>query len=279
MGLRVVLAFVAIFVALYFGAAAYVLRYELSHLLFPHVGTTHASTAEQTLDVVGSSGNSLLVRRYGDVKAGCVVFFPGQHGGIAVYERTLFPSYVAEGLAVFALAYPGQDGAAGHTELNEIQSLTKQAIGALHQSCAPSKTVLVGRSLGAMLAAYSAGAAQSAGLLLEGAAPSLSSAITARLRSRWFLSPLAYLPVSQLLAHDYSLAEGLSGSPALPVVIFQGTADEQTPIEALRAEGVLPANTRLVPVVGGTHADTSVQFTRRHVDAVLSMLLAARTNE
>jgi len=263
--------------ALYVGAAAYVLHFEIGRFLFLRTGIVLDSVAEQTMLIPGVSGNGLLLRRYGTANAGCILFFPGQHGGIAEYERTLFPSYVAQGVAVFALAYPGQDGAPGHAELNEVQSLTKQALGFLRQSCAPNKTVLVGRSLGAMLAAYTAGAAQPAGLLLEGAAPSLSSAINARLRSRWYLLPLAQLPVSRLLAHDYSLSEALAYNTALPIVIFQGTLDEQTPIEALRAEGALPLRARLVAVVGGTHSNTYILSMKAHVEAVLSMLRRERT--
>ena len=259
------------FAAFYFAAAAYVLHFEISRLLFPAVILVGSSSAEETTRIIGQSGNELLVRRYGTARAGCVLFFPGQHGDSARYERTLFPGYVAEGLAVFALAYPGQDGAAGRTELDELQSLIAKAIGVANQTCAPGSTVFVGRSLGAMLAAYAADSTQPAGLVLESTAASLSLAIQMHLQSRWYLLPLAQLPVPVLLTHDYSLTEALSATSNLPITVFQA-ADEQTPIEFLRTTGTLPANTRLVAVTSGTHSDTHILALKPQIETILHML-------
>ncbi len=277
MKLRAPLLLVFTLVALYFSAATYVLHFEIGRILFPYVAASGSSAEHITHRVSGRSGNVMLVRRYGAAQVGCVVFFPGQHGGISAYEKTLFPSYVANGIAVFALAYPGQDGAPGRSELGEVRHLAQQALSVVGQTCPPSKTVFVGRSLGAMLAAYAAGVAHPAGLVLEAAAPSLSSAIIVHLRSRWYLSPIAQLPVSKLLSHDYALVEGLSPSPPFPVVVFQGTADEQTPIESLRAPGALPPNSRLVVVTGGTHSNSYQLAIESYVQTGLHMLEHERT--
>ena len=107
-----------------------------------------------------------------------------------------------------------------------------------------------------MVAAYSIVDKKVAGLILESTAPSLSAALTTRLHSRWYLKPLLALPVRQLLHHDYSLAEALASQVSLPVVIFQGTADQQTPIELLHFKGDNPARIELIAVVGGTHSNT-----------------------
>lgn len=260
-------------VALYISAAAYVLRFEIERILFPYVAAADSSAEHVPHRVTGRSGNVMLVRRYGAPLVGCVVFFPGQHGGISSYEKNLFPHFVANGIAVFALSYPGQDGAPGRSALDEVQYLAQQALSVVGQTCPLSKTVFVGRSLGSMLAAYAAGVAHPAGLVLEAATPSLSSALMVRLRSRWYLRPIAQLPVSSLLSHDYSLVEGLlSASPTFPVIVFQGTADEQTPIEVLRAAGALPPASRLVAVDGGTHANTYLLATEPYVQSVLRML-------
>ena len=114
------------------------------------------------------------------------------------------------------------------------------------------------------------------GLILESAAPSFSSAIRLRLTSRWYLAPLALLPVSRLLTHDYSLAEALSSTLDVPAVVFQGTADSETPLSVLRAAGV-PGNLKLVVVSGGAHSTTYLLARGRIIQATLSMLRSQRT--
>lgn len=263
--------------AFYFGAAAYLCHFDIEQLLFRTVASAGAHDEQSLRRVPGSHGNALLVRQYGRPRVGCVVFFPGQHGEVARYQKDLFPAYAANGLAVFALSYPGQDGAPGRTKLDEIQWLSSKALGVVSEACPLSRTVLVGRSLGSMLAAYATQGIRPAGLILEAATPSLSSAIDVRLRSHWYLSPLARLPVSKLLPHDYSLAEALTDTPSFPVVVFQGTADEQTPIGLLHAAGALPARARLVAVPGGTHSDTYRLVLKDYVDSALHMIRTSST--
>jgi pimeloyl-ACP methyl ester carboxylesterase len=269
---RSLLLLLAVFLVLYFGVAIYVLHFQLESSLLPRVALPRGTSEQSMHHVSGQSGNVMLVRRYGVPEVGCVVFFPGQHGGISLYEKNLFPAYVANGFAVFALAYPGQDGAPGRSDLSEVQPLVQQALTIVGNTCPPAKTIFVGRSLGSMLAAYAAGAIQPAGLILEGAAPSLSSAVLVRLRSHWYLAPLAHLPVSKILAHDYSLTNALSSSPKLPIVIFQGTADDQSPISALRTIGSLPQNAHLVAVQGGTHSNTFLLAGESIVQTALRMV-------
>jgi hypothetical protein len=258
--------------ALYFSAAALTLRFGTSRILFPYVAYTGSAAARITDRVSGPSGNIILIRRYGAPLRGCVVFFPGQHGGISSYEKTLFPKYVSNGIAVFALSYPGQDGAAGQSDLDEIQHLVQRALRIVGRTCPATRTVFVGRSLGSMLAAYAAGLTHPAGVVLEGAAPSLSSAIIVRLRMHWYLSPISLLPISELLPRDYRLVEGLSDHPPFSVVVFQGTADEQTPIQDLRAPGALPRNSRLIAVDGGTHSNTYNVAMASYIQCARNML-------
>ena len=275
--LRIAFLLVLILTALYLSAAAFVLRFDIDRALFPHVAIEGNTTQNSMYRVIGQSGNVMLVRRYGNPHIGCVVFFPGQHGGISSYEKRLFPRYVAQGIAVFALAYPGQDDAPGRSTLGEVQHLAQQALGIVGQICPLNKTVFVGRSLGSMVAAYVAGVAHPAGLILDGTTPSLSSTVLVRLHSRWYLSPIAKLPISKLLSHDYSLIEALSASPPFPVVVFQGTSDDQTPIGALRTRNALPLNSQLVAVDGGTHSNTYLLAINLYIQAALHMLRHQRT--
>jgi pimeloyl-ACP methyl ester carboxylesterase len=256
-------------VALYFASAAYGLHFEISRFLFPRTSTFAGSPAEATLSIKSTSGNELLVRRYGQANVGCVAFFPGQHGAIASYD---FASYAGAGLAVFALAYPGQDGASGHTELSEIEGLVDRAIASVAKTCSPNRTVFVGVSLGSMLAAYASHSTKPAGLVLLSAAPSLSSAIRVRFRSHWALAPLSLLPVPALLPHDYSLVESLGQPPSNQVVIFQGTLDEQTPIRLLQSPDILSTGVRVISVPGGTHSTTFALSQKAQLSAILDML-------
>lgn len=272
---RTLLVTVAAFVFLYFVVGAYLLRFALEPLVLPHVTPSAHTTAPLFLRINGDDGNAMLVRRYGTPKVGCVVFFPGQHGVISAYEKNLFPAFSAQGIAVLAVAYPGQNGAPGTPHLPEILALAAQVAASAQAVCPGHRVVVYGRSLGSMVAAYAASRSHPAGLILESAAPSFSSAIRLRLNSRWYLAPLALLPVSRLLAHDYSLAEALSSTLDVPTVVFQGTADSETPLSVLRAGGV-PGNLRLVVVSGGAHSTTYLLARDRIIQTIRSMLRAQR---
>jgi acetyl esterase/lipase len=239
----------------YFSVAAYAIHFGMDRLLFPQTADPETVQIRGAFAVSNAAGDELLVRRYGRMQRGCAIFFPGQHGNIPAYQRQLFPSLTAAGLEVFALSYPGQDGASGRTHLDDIQQLVQRAIATIGSSCSMAKTVFFGRSLGAMLAADAAKTLHPAGLVLEGAVPLLSGAVRTRLRSQWVLTALAVLPIEHLLRHEYSLSDALSGSGSMPVAIFQGTADVQAPLSDLLAMAVLPDKVQIIPVEGGTHSD------------------------
>jgi Lysophospholipase len=276
MRIRTLLLTVAAFVFLYFVVGAYLLRFALEPLVLPRVAVSAHTNVPLFLRISGDDGHAVLVRRYGTPKVGCVVFFPGQHGLISAYEKNLFPAFSAQGIAVLAVAYPGQNGAPGTPHLPEILALAAQVAASAQATCPGHRVVVYGRSLGSMVAAYAAGRSHPTGLILESAAPSFSSAIRLRLNSRWYLAPLALLPVSRLLTHDYSLAEALSSTLDVPAVVFQGTADSETPLSVLRASGV-PGNLQLVVVSGGAHSTTYLLARDRIIQATLSMLRAQRT--
>lgn len=260
---------------LYFVAGACLLRFALDPLVLPHVDLPAHAIAPLSLRIGGDDGNVILVRRYGTAKLGCVVFFPGQHGLISTYERHLFPAFSAQGIGVLAVAYPGQNGASGKPRLRDMPKLAAQAVTYAKATCPGHRVVLYGRSMGSMVAAFAAARSHPTGLILESAAPSFSQAIRRRLNARWYLAPLALLPLSRLLPHDYSLAESLASAPGVPAVVFQGTADSETPLADLRTAGV-PGNLRLVVVSGGTHSTTVFLARDQIVQTTLSMLRAPR---
>lgn len=275
MSARTLLFSIAALVLLYFGVGACVLRFALDPFVLPHVGNSVPAAAPLFLRTSSDDGNVMSVRRHGTAKLGCVVFFPGQHGMVSAYQKQLFPDFSAQGIGVLAVAYPGQDGASGTAHLVQILALATQVIATAEARCPNHRVVIYGRSLGAMVAAYVAGRSHPAGLILDSAAPSLSSAIRTRLRSRWYLAPMAVLPVSHLVAHDYSLAEALSNMRSVPAVVFQGTADTQTPLPALQAAGV-PGQLRVVQVSDGTHSNTDILARQLIVQTALAMLQAER---
>jgi len=260
---------------LYFLVAACVLHFGLSRVLFPKTSSLNVPPAVATTTIRAKSGNELLVRRYGRGSAGCVVFFPGQHGAAASYD---FTGYISAGLSVFSLAYPGQDGTRGRAELSEIQMLVGEALAAVGMTCHSRQTVFVGVSLGSMLAAYASQSTSPAGLVLVSTTPSLSAAVRVRLRSRFYLAALSVLPLSALVPYDYSLADSIGHTPGLSVVIFQGTKDDQTPLALLR-DVVSRGRMKLVEIPGGTHATTFALSLRAQVSAVQGMFAAHRADD
>ncbi len=273
---RMILLLFAGAVVLYFAVASCGLHFMLDRLLFPRTAIFSGPTADATTAFRSASGNELLVRRYGRVNTGCIVFFPGQHGATASYT---FTNYASAGVAVFLLAYPGQDGASGRSELQKIEHLVGEAVTRVVDECPPDRMVFVGVSLGAMLATYASQSLKPAGLVLSSVAPSLSSAIRVRLRAHFHSLPLGWLPLPDLLPHDYSLAEGLAHWPGARVTIFQGTRDEQTPLELLRSSGIIRNEVRLVGVPGGTHSTTFVLSRDAQLSTVLEMIRSARNSD
>jgi alpha-beta hydrolase superfamily lysophospholipase len=259
---------------LYVAFIAGILRFGIDRLAIPASASAYV-TPDALTRVAGSSGNEVLIRRYGKPDLGCVVFFPGQHGNAPRYDLRLFRTFTAEGIAVFALSYPGQDGAHGRASLAEVARLSRRAIEPVVAQCQPQRTVFDGRSLGAMLAAYASRNLPIAGVILEGAAPSLHDAVERQMRAHWYTAPLAKLAASGILPHDYSLAEALASEPKTPVILLQGTKDDETPIEALQTDGTLPRNARLIPVPGGTHSNAYLIEPQAHARLARSMISVA----
>ncbi len=253
-------------------AAACLLRFDLDRLLFPSTPSQSASGAiTEAFRLAGHDGAAMVVRRFdrtgSSARQGCVVYFPGHAGGLDRDARDLFPELERAGLVVYAVAYPGQDGAPGPARIDDVRSLATMVVAKVVAACGRTRTVVAGRSLGAMIAAYACGDASPAGLVLESTAPSLSAGIRGGLRAHWFLRPLASLPIGRIVPHDFSLAEALPSR--LHVAIFQGSADTRTPLEDLAID---PVHAPIVVVEGGTHGDTLERARLAMVATMLGMI-------
>ncbi|TZF90712.1 alpha/beta hydrolase family protein [Cognatilysobacter lacus] len=249
-----------------------VIRLRTDQLLFPNVPGTSTAPVVASLAAGRSSSGRMLLRGYGVDRLGCVLFFPGQHGGIANYEKTLIPSLASQGIRVFAASYPGQDGAPGAADVDGVKVQASKAVLFASGVCGPERTVVVGRSLGTMVAAESLNTVPAAGLVLISAAPSLSAAFHAQLRTHWYTRPLRMLPASAFVQRDISLTGALGERSLVPLVIFQGTRDLRTPLELLRIPGVVPHGAQIVMVAGGTHENTYLLANHRIVEAVKWLL-------
>ena len=265
-----VIVTIGAFVASYYALGAWIIHCDIDRFLLPHVALA-AKTSEDASFRIGTTNEEILVRRYGKAEKGCIIFFPGQHAGVPKYERYLYPKFKEAGLEVFSLSYPGQEGASGTTSIPELLILIGKVIARVEKSCSMRRTVFVGRSLGSMLAISSVSNAKPAGVVLEGAAPSLSQAAKVYLNNKWYLKPFSLLPIKSLLRHDYSLAEAFKKLGYVPVVIFQGTADTTTPLSLLQKEVSFPAGVRLRAIEGGTHSDTYRIAMDEYVETVVEM--------
>jgi len=248
------LIIVLVVLGLYFLLPALLLRFAIDQLTFT-AQTDEATHEDQRYEVKVGGGRSVVVRRYGSANAACVIFFPGQHGGIGTYERTLFPQIESGGAVVYAVSYPGQDGAAGSSRLRWLSDDVATAIDFIKRGtpCIPTQSVFVGRSLGATVALAEAVRFSPRGVLLDGVSPDLSGVVHA-----WFeRHPLAIgwglLPVRSLLADNFALTDIVAKLPATPVVIFQGMADRVTPFESTRMWASANPAIRFVPVRGASH--------------------------
>lgn len=270
--------FVAGVVVLYFAVPAALLHWSLDRLIFR--AQSHDRTHEdKRFDVVVSPEATVVVRRYGDAGQACAFFFPGQHGGIGTYERTLFPLIRSAGADVYAISYPGQDGAKGHPHgdlPDQVALAVSQVSKATH--CGMSRSVFVGRSLGATMALVEASKFKPKGVLVDGLGVNLSSVVRAWISRHPALIGWQMLPVRALLGRrDYSAALLFEQIPSVRVSVFQGTADAVTPYALARSATLGHPNVTFTTVDGGTHQNTYVLAGAAYVGN-LRLLLDADTS-
>jgi alpha-beta hydrolase superfamily lysophospholipase len=242
-------------IAVYFLIPVLLLRFGLDRWLFPVVtgGITHE---DKTIDVPLAAGRTIRVRQYGEsILTHCVIFFPGRGGGVSTYEETLFPSIQKLGITLYALSYPGQDGAKGRSHSATLLQDVDTALATVRAetSCDPAGSVFVGRSLGATVAVHAAQSIRPKGLLLDGVTPTLTVAVKAEMRQHIATRPWTLLPLRSLLRNDFELTPLLQSLSPIPIVIFQGTKDDVTPFSEIQGAVAGHDNVQLDPVPGGTH--------------------------
>ncbi|WP_455204220.1 alpha/beta hydrolase [Kaarinaea lacus] len=219
-----------------------------------------------------SENNQILVRRYGDIEEKCVVFFPGQHGGISRYESSIFSKLITSGVTVFALSYPGQEGANGRYKRDAFLHLLEKALATIGVYCEYEETVFVARSLGSSIALAATQFQTPTGIVLEGVAPSLSDALYARFQRTWYLKPLLALPLETLLQTNYSVFEPLTVLHSVSVVIFQGGLDEVTPIKNVKTLVAKLPWIKLIEIDNANHSNTYTKAGQQYVDTIVDML-------
>lgn len=271
---KILWIFAAGAVVLYFAVPAVLLRWSADRLIFS--GQSHDRTHEdQRFDIAVSPGATVVVRRYGDAGRACAFFFPGQHGGIGTYERTLFPLIRSAGADVYAVSYPGQDGALGHARRNRLSGQVAFAVSKVGEAnrCDMSRSVFVGRSLGATVALVEASKFKPRGVLVDGLGVDLSSVVRAWISRHPALIGWQVLPVRALLGRpDYSATLLFRQMPSVPVSVFQGTADVVTPYALARSAALGHPNVAFTTVDGGTHRDTYMLAGTAYVESLRSLL-------
>lgn len=264
----------AVMVLFYFGLPAALLHWNLDRLVF------RASPGDQThedkrMELEVAPGTTLVVRRYGVAGHSCVFFFPGQHGGIALYERTLFPAIRRLGADIYAISYPGQDGARGKPQIDLLAdqvALAISQIGKLHL-CDARHSVFIGRSLGASVALMEASRFKPQGVLVDGLGAGLSDVIRTWIGHHWPLTGWTWLPIRSLVGkRDFSTPLLIAQIPSVPVWVFQGTADEVTPYALVQHLSEGYPNVHLVPVIDASHEDAYLGAHSAYNEKLRSML-------
>jgi pimeloyl-ACP methyl ester carboxylesterase len=225
--------------------------------MFPIVdgGVTHE---DLLIDVALAADRFIRIRQYGgDDLPHCVIFFPGQHGGMSKYENTLFPTFDKLGIAVYALSYAGQDGTRGRTYSATLAEDVDKALDSIdHETpCKPRSAVFVGRSLGAAIALVAAQRVQPKGLLLDGVPSTLTTVINTAFRRYGATRPWTALPVGSLVTIDFQLLPLVRSLEPTPIVIFQGIEDRVTPFWETQRAVLSQDNVQFFAVPGATHDD------------------------
>src|SRR4030095_10242744 len=175
------------------------------------------------------------------------------------------------GYRVYLLAYPGQGDGMASVSLMEIRVLADLAVKQIVQECSSGGLVLVGRSLGSGVVAYTARSGDAVGVVLESTSPRLSSYILTAFRSHWYSWPLSLLPVQRLLVEDYDVGFALSDERVPRTVIFQGTEDTQTPLSHLLVPGMFPEKVKVISIPRATHNNVFSLALSQYIETISDM--------
>lgn len=166
----------------------------------------------------------------------------------------LFVPLNEAGFQVWAISYPGQDGARGNARRASVLAQVKYLLSDISPHCPRERTVFIGRSLGASVAAVSAARWRPGGLVLEGAAASLGAAVRHQLASHWYTQPLQVLPIDALVAPDFPLAVSVAQFGPTRTTLFQGQFDAVTPLKDIEGLKRMGVTVHVVPWATHTNA-------------------------
>lgn len=269
---KIVFIFVVI-ISIYFGGALIGLKYFLPEIVFKTIPDVASNETSRT--VVSFEDSQALIRQYGNILIPkCIIFFPGQHGGILRYESEIFKQVTEKGITVYSVSYPGFEGAEGKSTFSNIEKASLVAVNFINEntSCKISDAVYVGRSLGASVALIVAERLKPKGVLLDSVSSSLSRAIRVKFQSNVFTKPLNILPVESLIGQDIVISESLGQLEALPIVIFQSEEDRITPISDVKSILAKYDNISLFTVPNGEHVDTHVLAGAKYFDELVRLI-------
>lgn len=240
----------------YYLAVAVALKFFLSDLVF--LAVPPGETRESRFFVVNSPGVTSFVREYQSDKGDkCAIFFSGQHGGIERYEKEVFLPAGDLGVTVYAISYPGYEGATGKATFETVRAATHSAIEYIDNKtlCTVSQSVFIGRSLGAAVAVENALIFKPKGLLLDSVSPSLGPVVKAKMSSNVFLWPAQFLPIDRLLEFDVNLPQSFRILGSTPVVIFQGGLDKLAKPEIIKKAVKGHSNIELIVLRDASHSN------------------------
>ncbi|WP_285404951.1 alpha/beta hydrolase [Luteibacter sp. ME-Dv--P-043b] len=260
--------------AAYFIVPVALLRWKLSTLIFSNQrqDITHEA---QRFEVAVAPKTSLVVRRYGLDSPSCVFFFPGQHGGVATYEKTLFPSLLTMGVRLYVISYPGQDGAQGRSDLATLAHQVDSTVQWVAQKsgCRKRDSLFLGRSFGATIALLEAEKFKPRGVIVDGLGANLAVVIRAHLARNLLLSPWRLLPIERILGvNAYPVGPMFDRLSATAITVFQGTDDDVTPFDAALQVANRRSNVTFHAVPGGRHDDTYLLAKPQYLDAIRAAL-------
>ncbi|MCF6442927.1 alpha/beta hydrolase [Pseudoalteromonas luteoviolacea] len=234
------------------------LRFFLDELVF--VTSPDDLTNESFSFKVSEGKSEALVRVYQTKNAGhCVIFFLGRSGGIQRYEKEIFGYLLESGTNIYAISFPGYDGAAGRSTFSNVKELGNSALVHINKagSCRLQESVFLGRSLGGAIAVELAVKNPPAGILVDSVAPSLAIAFRAKFKKSWFTTPAAYLPLEVFMAANPSFDQAISKFSSR-VVVLQGSHDLVASYEEIKGAIGTSQNVSVKEVKGATHSNTHI---------------------
>lgn len=264
---------------LYLVLPVILLHWQLDQLIFTsqRQDTTHEA---QRFEIGVGVGTTVLIRRYGAPSGQCAYFFPGQHGGTGTYERTLFPVLLESATTIYAISYPGQDGAQGQSHLAPLPDQVESAIRFVERTapCETGKSIFVGRSFGATVALLEAERLHPEGVIVDGLGSDLAVGVRAWITRHPIFWGWQFLPIERLLATQrYPVDPVLTRLTPMPVAVFQGTADVVTPFTAAEAVVSNHPNVAFHPVLGGHHDDSYMLARTAYLETLHKLLASQRS--